>query len=783
MNNQWARQRLLPSQHRVRGDIMEDGFLDPGGTLVDAAAMTLDRARNLVDAVANASLDFVRLVECRRRATSTGEVDAEVAVLDLDIQRPQLTVHDIRRVERVAVIFTIGDDTYPEILALRSDFPRVPHLNLRHEEFPRSLCLYDQSWDEVRTRWTASSFIERSRQWLADTATGSLHRDDQPLEPLLFGTPYRLIIPADMVKVGGESAQKLDVELVRTGEHRGTLIASKARAPRQKGDPPKFIASFFIADARQHGVIKHSPRNLDELASFVRGETFDLIAELRERVKTWKDDGCLDAALIIVIAFPLQRTNNLEAEINDIWAFLTTQTVFEIGKRLGVWEKLWNKNKWEVGLMISADESRRGSDVEVDVVRPQFSFSRTNAANANGTNADGRKTVAVGVGALGSQVVMNLVRSGFGTWTLIDEDDLMPHNLARHALPAWCVGSAKAVAVGAMIDACFEDESPTRTVVANILRSGDQKDAIDTALNEAELILDFSASVPVSRDLASRKGIPARRVSLFFNPRGTDLVCLSEDPTRATTLDCLEMQYYKAIVRDERLAGHLATNSSKTRYARSCRDVSFSLPTHLVSILAGIGAHAVRSVTSSDRATIKVWRYCSETGEVSALEIPVSGVHRAVVGDWTLVLDDGLFQELCNLRSSKLPNETGGVLVGAYDIPQKTVYVVDTIPSPPDSEEWPTLYIRGSDGLRERVASIAEMTAGQLEYVGEWHSHPDRCSCMPSNDDFKVFSWMTDRMSAAGLPALMAIIGERGSSLWFLGKMEHDGGWGPNAAV
>jgi len=34
-------------------------------------------------------------------------------------------------------------------------------------------------------------------------------------------------------------------------------------------------------------------------------------------------------------------------------------------------------------------------------------------------------------------------------------------------------------------------------------------------------------------------------------------------------------------------------------------------------------------------------------------------------------------------------------------------------------------------------------------------------------------------MSAAGLPALMAIIGEGGSSLWFLGKMERDGGWEP----
>jgi integrative and conjugative element protein (TIGR02256 family) len=331
-----------------------------------------------------------------------------------------------------------------------------------------------------------------------------------------------------------------------------------------------------------------------------------------------------------------------------------------------------------------------------------------------------------------------------------------------------------------MIDACFEQEPPTRVVVANILRPGEQKKVIDAALAECELILDFAASVPVARNVAIQVESAARRISAFLNPRGSDLVCLSEDRARAITLDCLEMQYYRAVLRDERLAGHLEANPSRTRYARSCRDVSFALPTHLVSIHAGVGAQAVRSMSATEHARIKVWRSDPDTCAILIVDVPVHRVHRAAVGDWTLVLDDGLFQALSELRRSKLPNETGGVLLGSYDLGSKTVYVVDTIPSPPDSEEWPTLYIRGSEGLRDQVAAVTDVTAGQLEYVGEWHSHPDQCSCMPSNDDFKVFSWMTDRMSAAGLPALMAIIGQRGESLWFLGKMERNGGWGPS---
>ena len=46
----------------------------------------------------------------------------------------------------------------------------------------------------------------------------------------------------------------------------------------------------------------------------------------------------------------------------------------------------------------------------------------------------------MGAGALGSQVIITLARSGFGNWTIVDEDDLLPHNLARHALNGFYVG-------------------------------------------------------------------------------------------------------------------------------------------------------------------------------------------------------------------------------------------------------------------------------------------------------------------------------------------------------
>jgi proteasome lid subunit RPN8/RPN11 len=201
-----------------------------------------------------------------------------------------------------------------------------------------------------------------------------------------------------------------------------------------------------------------------------------------------------------------------------------------------------------------------------------------------------------------------------------------------------------------------------------------------------------------------------------------------------------------------------------------------------VALHGAIGAQAVRLVRRQKEAFAKIWRADIETCAVTTVDIPLFPARRAAIAGWNIVIDAWILQRLAELRSGGLPNETGGVLLGTYDLPRKTVYVVDTIPSPPDSEEWPTLYIRGCQGLLEKITETTAQTAGQLEYVGEWHSHPDGFSCCPSADDFKVFSWMTDHMSVVGLPALMAIAGEGSASLWFLGQMAADGGWATAAA-
>jgi proteasome lid subunit RPN8/RPN11 len=153
---------------------------------------------------------------------------------------------------------------------------------------------------------------------------------------------------------------------------------------------------------------------------------------------------------------------------------------------------------------------------------------------------------------------------------------------------------------------------------------------------------------------------------------------------------------------------------------------------------------------------------------VKRVSIDACRTVRAQRCDWTVVTDTGLLARLSTIREEKLPNETGGVLLGSFDVERRIVYVADTIASPPDSDEWPFHYIRGCSGLRAEVEAMCNLTDGMLEYVGEWHSHPHGCGAAPSGDDRRVFSWISDNMALDGLPGVMMIAGDSGRTSCFV---------------
>ncbi|MGK7958841.1 MAG: ThiF family adenylyltransferase [Crocosphaera sp.] len=740
-------------------------YLNVSGNLISPEEITTPKAKDIIQFLESEYSQYSRFIECRKSENQ------EIVVLDVDVELVQRRVNDIRHVERVAITFYDNDLLMPEILVLRDDFPAVPHINLRQDEFPRSLCLFDQPYSELKQRWTPFFLIERIREWLALTAKGTLHGEDQPLEPLLMSSGIPLIVPHDIF----DQDESLDsLELWGWENANGSIILAAHKLSRDtEFQGQKYVAIITKAIPQKQGIIRKAPSNIEQLNEFLKIAGLDLIEKLHCKFKTWiSDQAKLSSKLIIISYLPKLRDNNESIESADLWAFLTGETILKIGEDIGLWDvtKLQNQScihEYRPGLLLSPDTNKKGQDVGLSILNPTFTLSRSKAAFLNGISHEVQqpKIVAVGVGALGSQVFINSVRSGYGYWTIIDKDYLLPHNLSRHELSGFEVGHPKAHTLSQYARSIIFDDNIAKPIMADVLKPGQMAEELSKSYHEADLIIDMSASIAVARHLTFNLASNARRISIFLNPLGTDLVILAEDVERAISMDHIEAQYYREIILQPCLENHLVTDQKSMRYALSCRDLTSQISHDFVSLHSSIASRMIKAISKNKEAFLGVWQIDSESLNVSSFKkitecfIKLESSTNYESREWEIFTYPSLIEKILSFRQEKLPNETGGVFIGSYDFERKNLYVVDTILSPSDSVEKRNSYIRGKNQLKGQIEKISKKTSGLLEYVGEWHSHPNNCRVEPSHEDKLLFDFLVEEMSNNSLPTFMAIVG------------------------
>ena len=532
-----------------------------------------------------------------------------------------------------------------------------------------------------------------------------------------------------------------------------------ARHPGQAQDLGPFsklqsVAAVLVGEPQEHGIIAHTPSTLADLRDLLVPARIDLVARLTACLEDCRADSeVLKRTPILITVLPKLRKRGARVEATDVFAFLIEGTAGTLGEKLGIWQI----HDGHAGSLIGPPDPSLDA-VTLQCLHPISELSMRTAARAAGRDPDLRNFVAIGQGALGAQVVSNLLRVGFGSWTLVDRDLLLPHNLARHALLGTAYGLPKALCMAATLSNTISD-SRLQPLICDVLDPGDQAEQLGTHLGEAEVVFDFSASTAVARHLANDNSSNARRISIFLNPSARYLVVLAEDTSRAVTLDELEAQLYRLLARTDSLRGFYQDRPVSLRYGGACSDTSMHIPQDRVALHAAIAAGAVQRLP--DGALISVWR---QTEDLSIDHSRVEGAECRWFEDtgWQVGIDSNLVKDLLTQRSRALPSETGGVLVGMVDASRKRVLVVDAVPAPPDSEQWPTAFIRGSVGLRKKVERIQEWTGHAAHYVGEWHSHPPGRSLRMSDDDRSVLDYVAKHLRGDGLPGIIMIAGESG---------------------
>lgn len=725
------------------GEVVADDKLAPGP------------AKDLVQAVSLRNSTAIELVEIRHQQES----GLTALLLNIEVQRPQQLAYPIRRIEPIAVVFGSGD-ARPAILAVRDDFPDTPHQNWSQIGDPCSLCIDDRPWAEAKLTATPAELLRRIQQWLSKAARGDLHDSAQPPDPLFFVSTLGLILPASALAQVAEL-----VGYIRPDNEQFVIARPISEAPVGHVG---FVILNFEMPPQAMTRLRHAPTTLGQLAAELEKAGIHLMDALKDRLQGWAaitGDKVrrLASRMGIVVSFP---TIGSGRTANDVRAFMTFQTAGEIGVAMG----LLDHNTSGVGA--KAGYVRRivpgpSTAPELKIVPAQvhFALDRNLASMISGHAAlDKRRTVLVGAGSLGSQLALSLGREGLFDWSVVDGDIVLPHNLARHGLLNEALAAPKATALAIQLSHFLSE--PVKAFPCDVMYPGlaYEKD-LAAAFADAELIVDASASVAASRYLSDLTNTEARRVCAFFNPAGTSVVLYVEDVDRSITLRDLEAQYHRHIQTEPALSNHLQADKQGVRYSGSCRTLTNRIPASRAALLSALAARGIQDSLNTPGAEIRIWN-CNDDGGVTVLRREGEAVHHIRFGDWSVHYDEGLLGRLADLRNSRLPNETGGILLGIVDMMRKDIHVVTALPQPEDSKGSVTGFERGVVGLADTLNHAIEASMFQLRYVGEWHSHPDLSSTWPSATDIAQLVWLQSELESEGLPALMAIAGQNGQFTW-----------------
>lgn len=763
----------MSAEYYAIGEVLPD--LNPSQLAYD------DSRRILAACQQHPAFEVVEL----RHLESGGNGSQDLQVVDgivvecCDGTVPSRNSVGVKNRERLLLLHGPGLVTPHEVRALRVNFPVTPHQNHVLPSEPASLCLYFEPWSAVERTWTAAKYLQRILWWLRETALGTLHRSDQPLEQLYFASPYQIVLPADFNERMANQSEVLRLACARSRAN-GTLLRGmfvSTNPAKVDADDPGLDSLVVQVPPALVTRIERYPATLgglhDQLAA--RGSGF--IASLVDTVKKAVPSAGIPIHnpkvqhTLLLLRLPLIRTEGATPERTDVTGFIVHHTnLASLGIACGAAfdgtdGKAYANNLTILGATgIAPPAAEAWRNLTVEPVDVRVAFTPVDARKASGVSDEGAEFqgVLAGVGALGSCMANLWSRTGWGHWTYVDDDILHAHNLVRHIAKDPHLGWAKVDVVADMARLTWPTAQKPTAIAAKVTNLGN--DEVKKAIAGAHLLVDATTTLEVPRDLSDRDDRP-RMASTFFTPSGHDSVLLLEDASRKVRLHSIEAQYYRALLNSGWGESHLNGHHGAYWVGGGCRDLSGVLSQEVVQLHGSTLARQIRLLTAKPEAQIRVWSLDDQTGALTGEVVPVAEPKEGKLGEWRVVWDEGLAEKLKRIRAKSLPNETGGVILGYVDQKRKAIHVVDVLSAPTDSVASQAGFTRGAAGVREAIERAATLTANIVGYLGEWHSHPRHSSATPSATDADLLAYLAETLAMDGLPALMVIVGETDISI------------------
>ena len=732
---------------------------------IAGADLALLRARALHDAIGQ-HCDFA-LIGAFRTTALSGLSPAEILVVDVSCDGvPPTNSAGICFTERLALCVPEDPKNLIEVLALRLGFPLMMHQNSVSPDTAPSLCLYQEPPRSVARTWTAPSFLKRIQFWLEQSARGTLHAADQPVEQLFFVSPFELVLPWNFESLLANANTQFWVSRSRGRPGTGETFFLEGSVER-KADRTASVINLTLPAVVQ-GRVESDVGTLGQLADALASRGIDLLDELTRIVQNRVGEGIEvskdDPNTVLLIHIPVTRAEGEPHSRVAHRAYFVTAGVLKLGAAMGAIYELQNDqakaafyyNEVKTSFITPPEKTewRAQSIFPMEVLQ---CIDRAAARSQSGIATEGPVGVLVGAGALGSSLLDLWTRSGWGEWSIIDNDHIKPHNLVRHQADASLIGISKTEAATIHIKCIMQEATKGTAIHADACNLSD--DQVLEVLRSSKLIVDASTSLDYPRLISTRDDV-GRHVSIFVTPSAAAGVLLFEDADRRKRLRTLEAQYYRAMLLEDWGRHHLDGSRGTYWSGASWRDISMVMPYSEIVGHAATFADQLPRLSLSPEAAIRVWSRDVASGAVSVHTVEAKDEIHLPFDGLDLFIDVGVRDKMSSLRKKHLPAETGGILLGYYDFNVNAVVVVDALPAPRDSKATNGSFERGLEGVTEAVVEAGRRTASVVGYIGEWHSHPRGYGTAPNRDDKFQLVYLALGLALEGLPAVMLIVGD-----------------------
>lgn len=698
-----------------------------------------------VDSCKSQYKEFLQALEINPTINMSGLYESEIEnglfiEAEVIISMPTGGVYnnlDIRNKEKILIFLNPEYPLIaPAVIIARDDFPFsfVPHLNVgvsKSKIKELNLCLYRGDIDEWFYEHGDMAFCDLINEWFSDLVNGELIKEDG----------FECVRISNSIGIMVADYEMLEQRIVNDTREKGHYILplsiSRCYAKVENGD--------YSAGGQHWPCILVFDKRVN--AEYI-SDNLGVVSDLRKFYSYQS------------LNHAIQKYRNIYYDPNSQEPLLNN-SIFIILAVKRPQQVIGNFGQFEFLAFCMEFDFSQNPHIDNCKIKNMSALQSLNykiTERLSGTQFEKEDIIVWGCGALGSKVSMELARMGYLSQTLYDNDILMPHNLVRHEIASeYAIGLNKAKALEIEIKSMYGDDIKVSGV-------DNSSFSCENMLNNG-ILIDCTASERNLNWSCMNNDIKNRFVRCEIFMEGKLGAVFIEGKNRNPDAYDMRVDLWHRAVDNEVIKNWLSQDTEENmefHIGFGCSSDTMVLDDATISNHASIIPHCINKYSQLDGGTLIINYFNKDALENNFVKVFTIGKYTSWKSEegWTIHCPSKMIEWLNRISYERTENM--GIWFGHINERLKRFTIVDTY-IPEDNKRSGGNVTGGIQRVAEKIKQIKGSTGGMIDYIGEWHTHPNG-SIMPSETDYKAF----EMVGKGNRPFLMSIIAHNNIGNWVL---------------